>query len=141
MVTKEKTVTVPSRGLMVRRALQLECPRCGEEKMFTGLFHMNRQCRHCGLVYEREPGYFLGSIYVNYGLTAVITSFTYMTLRFGFEVGNWYILPWLLAFTIGFPVFFFRYARAYWLAMDLSFDHTDLDPEQQLPPPDEPREP
>lgn len=123
-------VTVPTRGLMLQRAMQLTCPRCGEEKMFSGLFRMKRQCRHCGLKYEREPGYFLGSIYVNYGLTAVVTSFSYMFLRFGLDIGNWYILPWLLTFCILFPTFFFRYARAYWLAMDLSFDHTDLDPEQ-----------
>ena len=32
------------------------------------------------------------------------------------------IVPPLVAFCILFPVLFFPFARAYWLAMDLSFD-------------------
>jgi hypothetical protein len=97
--------------------------------MYTGLFRMNPQCRHCGLRYEREPGYFLGSIYVNYGLTAITTTITYVVLRFGAEFDNNRIAGSLAVFCVAFPLFFFRYARAYWLAMDLSFDRPAADSE------------
>lgn len=91
--------------------------------MFSGLFRMHERCGHCGFKYEREPGYFLGSIYINYGLTAMTSTIVYVILRFGLEFDGWKILWPLLAFCIIFPMFFFRYARAYWLAMDCYFDN------------------
>ena len=43
---------------------------------------MNADCDHCHLHYEREPGYFLGSIYINYGLTALLVTLFYFALFF-----------------------------------------------------------
>ncbi|MCA9092401.1 MAG: DUF983 domain-containing protein [Planctomycetaceae bacterium] len=128
-------MAAPPRGLLLQRALRLDCPRCGEERMFQGLFYMKPVCGHCGLKYEREPGYFLGSIYVNYGVTAVLSAVMYITGRFRIGLSNQLLLPILLTFCIVFPVLIFRYARAWWLAMDLSFDYTDLDPESHDPTP------
>jgi uncharacterized protein (DUF983 family) len=127
-------VSVPvSRSVLLSRAIRLKCPQCGESKMFHHWLSMYPTCPHCGLKYEREPGYFLGSIYVNYGLTAMTTTFFYVTLHFGAGVANWWLVPPLLAFCILFPIAFFPYARAYWLAMDLSFDQLNDEPDQ--PPP------
>ena len=48
------------------------CPQCRSENMFiSGPYHkdflkMNKTCGHCGLQYEREPGFFFGSMYVSY---------------------------------------------------------------------------
>lgn len=96
--------------------------------MFTGLFSMRPECRHCGFKYEREPGYFLGSIYVNYGITAVVTTLSYLLFHFWLGLDNRIVVGPLVAFCVLFPTFFFRYARAYWLAMDCSFDSTNLPP-------------
>lgn len=90
--------------------------------MFTGLFRMHETCPHCGLRFEREPGYFLGSIYINYGLTALITTITYVSLRFGSKFEAKPLAAVLIAFCVIFPTFFFRYARALWLALDLRFE-------------------
>ena len=59
---------------LVSRALRLRCPVCGEGQLFKGLFSMHPTCPHCGIKYEREPGFFLGSIYINYGITALIVA-------------------------------------------------------------------
>lgn len=128
-------MAAPPRSLLIQRALQLVCPRCGEERMFRGLFHMLPQCSHCGLKYEREPGYFLGSIYINYGLTAVLSAIIYIVGRFRLHISNTLLLSVLVGFCIVFPILIFRYARAWWLAMDLSFDYSDLDPESPNNPP------
>lgn len=93
---------------------------------------MYPKCDHCGLTYEREPGYFLGSIYVNYGLTALTTTFCYILFHFVLGYSNLWVVPPLVAFCIIFPVLFFPFARAYWLAMDLSFDRVRTD-EDDLP--------
>lgn len=49
------------------------CPRCAEGAIFKpglgGLLGaMNETCAVCGLRFSREQGYFLGAIYVSYGL-------------------------------------------------------------------------
>lgn len=90
--------------------------------MFSGPFKMHERCEACGFKYEREPGYFLGSIYVNYGLTALLLIFAWVTLRFGVGVESKWLLAGLLVFCIAFQTFFFRYARALWLAMDCRLD-------------------
>ena len=64
------------------RGLRLVCPVCGRGKLFRGWFRMHRSCDSCGLVFERGPGYWLGSIYVNYGLTALVVTVAYLALWF-----------------------------------------------------------
>lgn len=116
----------PAYLTLILRAWRLRCPRCGEGRMFRGLFSMHPDCEVCGLHFEREQGYFLGSIYVNYGLTALVTTVGYLILRLGFEVEGRTLLYIFTAFCIVFPAFFFRYARALWLAMDCNFDPTAM---------------
>ena len=38
----------------------------------AGFLKMNKICSHCGLRYEREPGFFYGSMYVSYILSTGI---------------------------------------------------------------------
>jgi len=33
---------------------------------------MQERCEVCGLKFEREPGYFLGAMYISYGLALVV---------------------------------------------------------------------
>lgn len=90
--------------------------------MFRGLFRMQPACQACGLKYEREPGYFLGSIYVNYGLTALLTTLFYSLFRFAWQWPSRPVIWALAGFCLVFPALFFRHARALWLAMDCRFD-------------------
>src|SRR5918995_6959965 len=55
-----------------RRALRLRCPRCGRAPLFRGWFTMNLVCAVCDLKFERAQGYWVGAIYVNYGVTVTI---------------------------------------------------------------------
>jgi len=83
---------------------------------------MNAVCDECGTRLERDPGYFLGSAYINYGITAGLTTITYVVLHFGFDWSNRILMPGLMAFCLVFPLIFFRYARSLWLALDCFFD-------------------
>lgn len=94
--------------------------------MFRGLFAMNDACDHCGLKYERAPGYFLGSTYINYMLTAVILTFSYITLHFGRDISNRDLMPWLGGFCVIFPLWFHRRSRGLWQALDSWFDTADF---------------
>jgi len=60
----------------VRRGL---CPRCRRGAIYERVWlwrlpAMYAYCPECGLKYEREQGYFLGAMYISYGL-ALITIF------------------------------------------------------------------
>ena len=105
----------------LRRSLRLRCPRCGRGKLFLGWFRMHSHCSDCNLTFDREPGYFLGSIYFNYGLTAVILTAAYLT---GFFLGvpQKTLLYGLMAFCLLFPLWFFRYARSLWMGFDELLD-------------------
>ena len=79
---------------------------------------MVRACAVCGLRFERAQGYWVGAIYVNYAVTVIIA------------VGGYFLLWWLgnastgaqlfmwIPFVILFPLWFFRYSRSLWLAME-----------------------
>lgn len=100
----------------------LRCPICGFGKLFDGWFRMRQGCDFCGYSYQREPGYFLGSIYINYGLTALAVTASYMLGHFYFQIPPRYLLGGLIAFCVLFPLWFFRYARSFWMGFDTYWD-------------------
>lgn len=111
---------------LVWRAIRLRCPRCGQGKLFRGLIKMNPSCSHCQFNFERPAGFYLGSMYINYGLTAWIVTIAFLIGRFWFGIpGSTLVWP-LSAFCLIFPTFFFRYARALWLVLDCQFDRSVL---------------
>jgi uncharacterized protein (DUF983 family) len=112
----------PAFRTMLGRALRLRCPRCGDGKLFDGWIRMRSDCTICELHYEREPGFFLGSIYFNYGVTAMILTLTFFGLFLGWDVSPDRLLWPLAAFCLLFPVWFFRYARSLWLGFDQFWD-------------------
>ncbi len=112
---------------LLQRAYRLRCPRCGEGRLFSGWFQMNERCDACRLHYERAPGYFLGSTYFNYGATAITVTILYLVLHFGLKIDNKTLALPLSAFVMIFPLFYFRIARALWLAMDCYFDPSMMD--------------
>ncbi|MFO0867512.1 MAG: DUF983 domain-containing protein [Pirellulales bacterium] len=107
---------------LVWRSLRLRCPMCGQGRLFAGWFRMRPECEACGTRFEREAGFFLGSIYFNYGLTALVVAIGYPVLLFTRTLGETKLLVLTLAFTLLFPMWFFRYARALWLGFDQFMD-------------------
>ncbi len=95
------------------------CPRCWTGKIFRGRFTMNDPCPLCGLVFEREEGYFLGAMYISYGMSSVL-------LIAFFLLGLWLLPGWnemlvgLLAVVAYLPFMpaVFRYARVLWIYLE-----------------------
>ena len=79
---------------------------------------MRVRCPACDLRFEREPGYFVGAIYLNYGVTVTIAVAGYFILDAwrGLGVG-WQLALWM-PFVAIFPLWAFRYSKALWLAVD-----------------------
>lgn len=69
--------------------LKLRCSRCLEGEVYLPgrWFAMHDACPRCGLKYEREPGFFLGAMYVSYTLGVLIALPVSATLFFKYDVG------------------------------------------------------
>ena len=105
-------------GRIVGRALRLRCPRCGRSPLYARYFRMHERCAACGLRYEREQGFFVGAIYINYAVTVAVA--VGVVLGLDWTVGL--TLAQQLAIGVGLgvvvPLAFFRHARSLWLVMN-----------------------
>lgn len=109
-----------SRFQALARVVRLRCPACGIGPLFRGLFAMAPECGRCGYSYRREPGFYLGSIYINYGVTAICTILLYALLVMGLGASHERALVVSVVVAVVLPVVFFRWARALLLALDNS---------------------
>lgn len=83
---------------------------------------MHERCAACDLKYEREPGFFLGTIYFNYGLTSLVSAIAYPIAIFALKLPRTPTIVVIVAFVILFPMWFYRYARSLWLGFDQLVD-------------------
>jgi uncharacterized protein (DUF983 family) len=106
-----------------RRHLQAiwkkQCPRCFRGAIYRHGMNMHARCPECGLLLEREQGYFMGAMYISYALASVI-------LGLG-SYGVYLLLPdWdlgVIVLLVGVAFLPFvpavtRYARIIWIHFD-----------------------
>lgn len=106
-----------SRWQVVSRGLTNRCPNCGGRTLFQPgrPFELYPECPRCGLRFEKDEGFFLGSMSLNYGMTIVLC------------LGPIGVLAWtgVLSVTVAvilaavgsvlFPLLFYRSSRSWWL--------------------------
>jgi uncharacterized protein (DUF983 family) len=121
---------IPSEG---KAAWEAKCPRCRKGKVFVGPIYqwktqkMNERCPHCGLKFEREPGYFYVSMFVSYAMSVaeMVTACIGTYLLTGIDNDFWLYLAVALGIVIVLAPFNFRYSRIillYWLSPGLKFN-------------------
>jgi uncharacterized protein (DUF983 family) len=99
--------------------LRQRCPRCREGRIFQGSVAMNPSCPVCGLLFEREEGYFLGAMYISYGISVFFLGLG--TLAGTLLLPRWDVfLVCLLATVVYLPLvpLVFRYSRVIWIYFD-----------------------
>ncbi|PST82344.1 DUF983 domain-containing protein [Pedobacter yulinensis] len=129
-----------------------KCPRCRRGNIFEGSAYsfkaqkMNELCPHCGLKFEREPGYFYVSMFVSYAMSvAQIITLSVASYVLGLKLDYenlWYFIGIILAGVLLLAPFNFRYSRVvllYWLSPGLHYnpeksaDH--ISPDNRVTPP------
>jgi uncharacterized protein (DUF983 family) len=117
---------------MLGYGLRLRCPRCGAGRLFRKPFRMYELCPRCALKFEREQGYFIGAIYINYAATVAIAVPGFFLLdAFAALTIDQQLALWV-PFAIVFPLAFFHHARSLWLVLDHFFNPTQ--PLYSVPP-------
>jgi len=102
------------------------CPRCRTGKIFRKSVWrfpgMYERCSACGLKFEREDGYFLGAMYIGYGLGLGAIA--------GLSALVWSVMGWSLMKSVaGGAILFLPFApvltsmaRVLWIYMDQAVD-------------------
>ena len=111
--------------------LHAKCPQCRRGDMFATSMYgfkpqvMKKTCDHCGLAYEREPGYFYVSMLLSYAMFVA----EMITLAVAIHVLTGSNNPWvyvcvIISTGIILSPFNFRYSRVillYWLTPGLHY--------------------
>jgi ABC-2 type transport system ATP-binding protein len=95
--------------------------------MFQGLFRMLPECPACGLKFEREQGYFLGAIYINYAATVLCMLVGFFALDYFAHLALTYQMIAWSSFGVVFPTLFYRYSKSLWLCLDYLFSPVEED--------------
>ncbi len=102
--------------------LRQRCPRCRKGPVFRGIMTTRKECPVCGLVYEREAGYFIGAMYASYAFGFVSTAYWLPLLLLGAHPAI-VLIPPIVQLIAQTPLTF-RYSRVLWLHLDHGFDPT-----------------
>ncbi len=87
--------------------------------MFRGIVAMNDPCPVCGLLFQREEGYFLGAMYVSYVIGAAVALPLYFAASALLEpYGHTAINVGLTLAYLPLVPAIFRYSRAGWIYFD-----------------------
>jgi uncharacterized protein (DUF983 family) len=109
---------------MIGRALVRRCPRCGQKGIFRRWFTLAPHCPRCGLLFEREEGYWTGAI----GVNCIVTEVVFMAILVLTIILTLPDVPWTallvtgIAVNVLFPLFFYPMSKTFWMAMDLHFN-------------------
>jgi uncharacterized protein (DUF983 family) len=103
------------------------CPRCRIGKIFRGSLlrgfpRMHERCPVCDLKFEREEGYFLGAMYISYGIGVVMIC--------AFATALWMLTRWSLQRVVLLGILIFvpfapgitLFSRVLWIYLDRSVD-------------------
>jgi uncharacterized protein (DUF983 family) len=111
----------------LRDILQQRCPRCRSGKIFhhsvfLSFPKMYERCSVCSLRFEREQGYFLGAMYISYGLALLIIALIAAIL---WAVTGWWITKdtiWAVILFLPLAPAITLFARVLWIYLDQTVD-------------------
>jgi len=112
--------------------IHAKCPRCRRGNMFANSIYglqsqkMNTTCSHCGLLFERETGYFYVAMLISYAMfVAEMISLAVAIYVLSGSSNPWVYLIIILTVGILLSPFNFRYSRVsllYWLTPGVNYN-------------------
>jgi uncharacterized protein (DUF983 family) len=111
----------------MRDIFHQRCPRCRagnifRYSIFRGFPKMRERCPVCDLKFEREPGYFIGAMYVSYGLGLAIVALIAVVL---WSITGWWITKdtiWAVVIFLPLAPTITLLARVLWIYLDQTID-------------------
>jgi len=110
------------RASFFRRVLRGTCPQCGKGGLFERRARLRRQCDVCGLVYRREQGSMIGSMYLSAIASELFAAVVAVALFFGTDWSAALALPVGIALVLAFAAWFLPYSMSLWVAVEYATD-------------------
>lgn len=115
---------------LLKSIWDLSCPNCRKRAMFThsgfDLKHfskMHDHCTNCDQVFEPEPGYYTGAMYVSYAFQIAIIAITFVAMQL---MNNTLGILWYMAMIFSVILIFlpliFRLSRSIWIHIFVKFE-------------------
>ena len=110
-------------GMIVSRGLLNRCPNCGGRRLFRDgtLFELNQACPDCQLKFEKDEGFFLGAMSLNYGVTLVGFLVPVLVLWYYGVVGGRLAVGLAVGGSVLVPLLLYRSSRSWQLMLYYSF--------------------
>lgn len=110
-------------GLIITRGLTNRCPNCGGSHLFKPgkLFELADACPDCGLRFEKDDGFFLGAMSLNYGVTLVGYLVPVLLLWYFKIVSGQVAVGLAIGGSLVVPMLLYRSSRSWQLMLYYSF--------------------
>ncbi len=123
----ERTTQTRTKLSTVADIFRQRCPRCRiggifRYSIFRGFPKMHERCPVCDLKFDREPGYFLGAMYVSYALGIVFVALLAALL---WRLTGWWITKdtiWAVVIFLPLTPTITYLARVLWIYLDQTID-------------------
>ena len=117
----------PTRASTLSSIFHQRCPRCRlggifRGSIFRGFPKMQDRCPVCDLKFAREHGYFVGAMYISYGIALLSIALIAALL---WAVTGWWITKdviWAVVLFLPFAPTITLFARVLWIYLDQTFD-------------------
>lgn len=97
--------------------LRLRCPSCRRGPIYRSRSQMHARCPHCGVVFERDEGEFVGGIMLGYSITGVLIVAGVFLAELVADLSvETHLVIWA-AFGIAVPLVFYRNMKGIWLGL------------------------
>ena len=108
-----------TQGQIITRGLANCCPNCGGRTLFREgtYFELNRECPQCGLRIEKDEGFFLGAMSLNYGVTLVVFLTPVALCWYSGVLGDTLAIVLAAAFALLVPLALYRSSRSWQLML------------------------
>jgi uncharacterized protein (DUF983 family) len=104
------------------RALHHACPQCGRGRLFDRWAHLCERCESCGLIYRREDGAELGSMYLGATVSQFFAAVVFFAVYFLTDWSQALSLAVGVPLVVGFCYGFLPLSMALWTAVDYLTD-------------------
>lgn len=114
--------------MRLKAIIMQRCSYCLKGRAFETIWRMHIQCPHCGITFEREPGYWMTAIFYGYLVGGLIALITCLPLIINQVPLIWYAIVPSIVLIATSPLIY-RYARILWLHTDELLDPREFPPE------------
>ena len=112
----------PRLRTLLGRAFSRRCPYCGVRHIYKNALSLKETCPHCGIPFEREEGYFVGTYAVNLVGALILGMLTVVALLTLTDLSVLQIQIIGVGVAIALPILGYPLAAALWMSIDLVLD-------------------